>query len=63
VNGSAPNNQNNNLRITFYMKRSNTLIKGEHKTHVMTPSLTKIDGRGSNITLKSFDKVIKKITD
>nr|ABN08627.1 hypothetical protein MtrDRAFT_AC157777g27v2 [Medicago truncatula] len=56
--GSAPNNLNNNLRITFYMKKSNTLVKGELKTQVMTPKINKND-----ITVKSFDKVAKKITN
>ena len=61
VSGSAPNNLNNNLRITFYMKRSNTLIKGELKTQIKTSKLNRNNSIGFNITMKSFNEVVKKI--
>jgi len=63
VSGSAPNNLNNNLRITFYMKRSNTLIKGELKTQIKTSKLNRNNSIGFNITMKSFNEVVKKIMD
>jgi len=60
---SALNNLNNNFKITFQEKRSNSMIMCELKTRENTPKLHKNSNKGSNITVESSDEVAKWISN